>query len=108
MSDTGYVYVNDIFAGTLQKNKNGYIFTYDDAYYNSSETYPVSLTLPKTDKKYVSRALFPFFFGILSEGANKQVQCRILKIDPKDHFSLLLRTAHTETIGAVTVKDKKL
>ena len=42
---------------------------------------------------------------MLSEGANKAIQSRILKIDGNDYFTLLLKTAHTDTIGAVTVKE---
>lgn len=41
---------------------------------------------------------------MLAEGANKAYQCRMLKIDENDAFGLLLATAHTDTIGAITVK----
>jgi HipA-like protein len=41
---------------------------------------------------------------MLSEGANKKLQCRQLKIDENDYFGLLLATATHDTIGAVTVK----
>ena len=41
---------------------------------------------------------------MLAEGANKAYQCRTLKIDEDDAFGLLLATAHTDTIGAITVK----
>ena len=41
---------------------------------------------------------------MLAEGANKAYQCRTLRIDEDDAFGLLLATAHTDTIGAITVK----
>lgn len=41
---------------------------------------------------------------MLSEGANKTIQCQTLKIDEDDVFGLLLATAHSDTIGAITVK----
>jgi len=41
----------------------------------------------------------------LSEGENRKLQCRVLKIDENDHFGLLLKTASEETIGAVRVVD---
>ena len=43
-------------------------------------------------------------FNMLSEGVNKQLQCRLLKIDEQDHFGLLSATAQYDTIGAITVK----
>jgi len=48
--------------------------------------------------------LFSFFSGLLSEGINKDIQCRLLKIDENDDFTRLLKTAGEDTIGAITVK----
>jgi serine/threonine-protein kinase HipA len=41
---------------------------------------------------------------MLSEGVNRKLQCRTLKIDEADDFGLLEATAQYDTIGAVTVK----
>jgi HipA-like protein len=49
--------------------------------------------------------MFPFFSGLLAEGLNKQIQCRMLKIDEQDDFTRLIKTATTETIGAITLKQ---
>ncbi len=70
------------------------------------ETKPgISLTLPKKQLEYTSEHLFPFFFNMLSEGTNREVQSKQLKIDEKDFFGLLLATARYDTIGAITVKQ---
>ena len=99
------VYYNKILAGLLTENDNGeYIFRYDDKYFQGSSLPAISLTLPKTKQEYRSETLFSFFFNMLSEGANKAIQCQTLRIDEEDYFGLLLATAHTDTIGAVTVK----
>ena len=63
----------------------------------------ISLTLPKTEKIYESEFLFPFFYNMLPEGSNKQVVCKLNRIDQTDYFGLLLTTAKNDTIGAVTV-----
>lgn len=106
MSKKAEVYNNDILAGLLEKSEQGeYVFTYDGDYLNNPETSAISLTLPKTENTYRSSVLFPFFYGLLSEGVNKQTQCRLLKIDEKDHFSLLLKTANNDTIGSITIKE---
>jgi len=102
----GAVYVNQAFAGVLQKNEDGtYEFRYNDDYYTDDRAAPVSLTLPKTSQVHRSKQLFPFFFGLLAEGVNKDVQCRLLRIDEDDDFTRLLKTAGDDTIGAVTVKE---
>ncbi len=99
------VYYNKILAGLLTENDNGeYIFRYDDKYFPDSSLPAISLTLPKTKQEYRSETLFSFFFNMLSEGANKAIQCQTLRIDEEDYFGLLLAIAHTDTIGAVTVK----
>jgi HipA-like protein len=101
----GAVYNNNVLAGYLEKDSIGnYIFSYDDLYLANKENPPVSLTLPKMQKEYKSEKLFSFFYGLLSEGINKDIQCRLLKIDEKDDFTRLLRTAGDDTIGAITIK----
>ncbi|MDR0972406.1 MAG: HipA N-terminal domain-containing protein [Prevotellaceae bacterium] len=99
------VYVKGIEAGTLTENDNGsYSFEYEPRYFADTSMPEVSLTLPKTQTRFTCDYLFPFFFSMLSEGANKEAQCRLLKIDENDYFGLLLATASYDTIGAITLK----
>lgn len=99
------VYRNDELAGTLAEEPDkSYVFRYDDEWFNDKTKPAVSLTLPKTQREFRSRFLFPFFFNMLSEGVNRRLQCRQLKIDENDNFGLLLATARDDTVGAVTVK----
>ena len=106
MSQRAEVYNNGLLAGLLEKTEQReYVFTYNIEYLNSVETYAISLTLPKKEHIYRSSKLFPFFYGLLSEGVNKQTQCKLLKIDENDHFSLLLKTANSDTIGSITIKE---
>jgi serine/threonine-protein kinase HipA len=100
------IFNNGILAGTLEKTDNQeFIFRYNEKYFNDSNHRAISLTLPKKQLEFQSSTLFPFFYGLLSEGMNKQTQCRLLRIDENDHFSLLLSTAHSDTIGSITVKE---
>ncbi|MDP3180199.1 MAG: HipA N-terminal domain-containing protein [Bacteroidota bacterium] len=102
------VYRNGIFAGTLiETNNQTYEFTYDSGYFTDNSNPPISLTLPKDQMVHNSEHLFPFFYNMLSEGSNREVQSRQLKIDENDFFGLLLATAQYDTIGAVTVKEIK-
>lgn len=95
------VYVHDVEAGLLQETDDReYVFTYHDEYLGD----PVCLAMPLRQKVYRSDHLFPYFFNMLSEGANRQVQSTLLHIDEKDDFGIMLATAQYDTIGAVTVK----
>ena len=99
------VYNNGILAGVLEKQLNGnYSFEYDASYLQNNKNPSISLTLPRSIKRHESEKLFAFFFGLLSEGLNKNIQCRLLKIDENDHFGRLLLTAQEDNIGSITVK----
>ena len=60
--------------------------------------------LTEIDREYTSSYLFPVFFNMTSEGDNRIIQARNLHIDEEDDFGILLATAHTDTIGAITIK----
>jgi HipA-like protein len=106
MSQKGKVFYNGRFAGIIEKTDNSeYIFTYDDEYYIDPSTESISLSLPKSQKTHHSTILFPFFSGLLSEGTNREIQCRVLKIDSHDFFTRLIKTANSDTIGPVTVEE---
>lgn len=99
------VFSNGVLAGVLTETDSGkYIFCYDDSFLIDERQTAISLSLPKSQREFSSETLFPFFFNMLSEGTNKAIQCQTLKIDENDTFGLLLATAHTDTIGAITVK----
>jgi serine/threonine-protein kinase HipA len=99
------VYRNRELAGVLtEENTKSYSFQYTDQYYTDPAKTAVSLTLPKSQQEYRADHLFPFFFNMLSEGVNRQLQSRALKIDEADDFGLLAATARYDTIGAITVK----
>lgn len=101
------VYCRGVPAGILSKDEMGYHFQYLPEYLNANNPPQpaISLTFPKRVPAFESEFLFPFFFGLLAEGDEKSLQCRILRIDESDHFTRLLKTCVSETIGGVTVKE---
>lgn len=91
-------------AGILTQHDDGsFSFRYHDTWVADENKESISLTLPKTEREFHSKFLFPFFFNMLPEGSNKQVVCKLNRIDPEDHFGLLMATAKYDTIGAVTI-----
>lgn len=100
------VYNNGILAGFLEKTgSSGYTFTYTNEYLQNTGLPAISLSFPKTQQQFESNELFAFFYGMLAEGVNKDIQCRLLKIDEEDDFTRLIKTAGEDTIGAITVKE---
>ena len=104
---TAFVYVRDVFAGTLAETDFGYAFSYDKDYLKSDHATAVSLTLPLSDTPYISRTLFSFFDGLIPEGWLLNVVSRNWKIDTKDRFGLLL-VACKDAIGNVRITEEKL
>ena len=102
---SGQVFYNGKPAGTITKAGNTYRFAYDEAYLNTPVSRAVSITLPLRKEVYESDVLFPVFVNMLSEGANKRIQCRMLRIDENDYFSLLLATTKDDSIEPVNVKE---
>ncbi len=95
------VFVQDKEAGILQEmDDRKYVFKYHKGYHGD----PVCLAMPVREEPYYSDFLFPYFFNMLSEGSNRQVQSALLHIDEHDDFGIMLATAQFDTIGAVTVK----
>lgn len=98
------VKINRKRVGVLTETDEGrFIFQYDEGWLSHPDSMPVSLTLPLRREAYTSDYLFPYFYAMLSEGANRAAQCTAFRIDPTDDFGLLLATASVDTIGNVTV-----
>lgn len=94
--------INDVPAGHLWQDQEGYHFQYDQPYLSSDDPRPVSLTLPLQDVAFHSRTMFPFFDGLIPEGWLLDVAERNWKLDPRDRMGLLLACCK-DCIGAVSV-----
>lgn len=92
-------------AGILTQHDDGsFSFRYCEEWLSNSNKQSISLTLPKSEKVFHAKYIFPFFFNMLPEGSNKQVVCKLNRIDSEDYFGLLMTTAKFDSIGAVTVR----
>ncbi len=93
----------DTIAGILTEDENGYRFEYDPQYLTSENAEPISLTLPLSDKPYISNVLHPFFDGLIPEGWLLDIVEKNWKINNRDRMSLLLACCK-DCIGAVSVE----
>jgi serine/threonine-protein kinase HipA len=91
-------------AGMLIQHDNGsFTFKYTSSWTSDTSKPSISLTLPKSQHEYQSDFLFPFFYNMLPEGSNKQIVCKLNKLDLTDYFGILLTTAKNDNIGAIKV-----
>lgn len=100
------VYYRKNPAGVLTRGRQGYGFRYLDNYLRDVSMPSISMTLPKREGTFRSKVLFPFFFGLLTEGVQKEMQCRLMKIDENDYFTRLAKTSKYGAAGAVCVREK--
>lgn len=97
------VIMNDLTAGWLSQDENGFHFTYDKTYLENNNPMAVSLTLPVQENSFHSSVLFPFFDGLIPEGWLLEIAERNWKLDPRDRMGLLLACCK-DCIGAVSIK----
>jgi len=91
-------------AGILWRDEYGYHFEYKDEFISNKNTFSISVNMPKSQKRFNSVRLFASFQSMLSEGYNRELQCKALGIDSNDDWSLLMNTCEKDTIGAITIK----
>ena len=104
---TGYVYYDNKYCGTItQDDNNVFIFEYDDNWFNDMNNKPISLTMPKNQKRYESNILFPFFDGLIPEGYLLEIALKKYNLNLNDRMSLLLKTCDNP-IGIISVKENK-
>ena len=94
--------IQDITAGWLIQDENGYHFEYDANYLTSAHPVPVSLTLPLQKSPFTKNVLFPFFDGLIPEGWLLNIAEKNWKLNPRDRMGLLLACCK-DCIGAVSV-----
>ena len=104
---TAHIYFDDTFLGELSECEEGYVFIYDKVYFEDDSKHAISLTLPKTQQKYCSKTLFPFFDGLIPEGWMLNFVSTKWGINIRDRFGILL-VACKDTVSRVRILEKKI
>lgn len=99
------IYFQDMLAGRLVEDENGFTFSYDMDYLQNPAARPVSMTLPLRVEAYNSDVLFAFFDGLIPEGWLLNIAQEHWKIDLRDRMALLLACCQ-DCIGAVSVVEE--
>lgn len=94
--------MNDLVAGYLVQDENGFTFSYTPTYLATENAEAISLTLPLKEASYNSNVLFSFFDGLIPEGWLLDIAEKNWKLSERDRMGLLLACCK-DCIGAVSV-----
>ena len=95
---------NDLLAGRLVEDEEGYHFTYSDQYLQDETSVAISFTIPLQSEEFQSSVLFPFFDGLIPEGWLLDLVYKNWKLNTRDRMALLLACCR-DCIGAVSVHE---
>ncbi len=94
-------------AGVLTQLDDGsFTFAYSDNWLLDAQAPALSFGLPKQADPFISKHLFPVFYHLLPEGANRVWACKGLRLDLDDDIGLLLHVAKYDTVGAITIQPE--
>jgi serine/threonine-protein kinase HipA len=107
MSDQLEVHYRTHPIGVITQRESGLMyFRYGDAWIESPQAFPISLSLP-LDGSFGEAASHHFFANLLPEGNVREQICRSLKISVNNDFQLL-KAIGGDCAGALTITDSDL
>ena len=100
------VYYRDTLAGVLSQDSGGYVFEYLPALLGESRLAGNQSDSPQAARPFFNRLCYSHF-SLACWRRERISRCNAVfcRIDEDDHFTRLLRTCTTETIGGITVKE---
>lgn len=98
------VYINDIFAGVLTEDHDGYHFVYDAGYRGLENARPLSPAMPLQEEEFLKEFMFPVFDGLIPEGWLLDIVDRNWKVNPRDRMRLLMLCCK-DCIGNISVRE---
>lgn len=97
-----------VYIGDLKGNDyNDACFSYDDEYLRSSDSKPISLSLPLNVITFDSIKTRNFFDGLLPEGFIRRSVAEELNVDINDYISILSKLGK-ECLGAIKITDGEI
>ena len=84
------------------------VFQYSGEYINSENSFPISVSLPISDKPFSQKETKSFFEGMLPEGFSRKSVASWIKTDEEDYLSILAALGR-ECLGALMIvqEDEK-
>lgn len=98
--------INNVFAGILTEDENGYHFSYLTEYLRMEGAVALAPTMPLQEEEFEKEVMFPVFDGLIPEGWMLDIVDKNWKINPRDRMSLLLACCK-DCIGNISVLEFK-
>ena len=98
------IFINNIFAGILTEDEDGYHFSYLSEYLQMDGAVALAPTMPLQEEEYEKEVMFPVFDGLIPEGWMLDIVDKNWKINPRDRMSLLLACCR-DCIGNISVQE---
>lgn len=89
MADTLDVYLNEHLAGRLREEKGELFFTYDNAWLESEQFIPLSVTMPRQAVEFTNEIARAFFDNLLPEGDIRAAIAKLKRVSERNTFGLL-------------------
>ena len=96
------VFLHRDLAGTLVCDGNGLSFRYARRWLASPAFFPLSVTLPRSTRRYDHKVVYPYFENLLPESSLRTEIAKFRGIDKTDVFELLEKIAG-DCAGAVSL-----
>ena len=100
------ILINNVFAGILTEDENGYHFSYLTEYLRMEGAVALAPTMPLQEEEFEKEVMFPVFDGLIPEGWMLDIVDKNWKINPRDRMSLLLACCK-DCIGNISVLEFK-
>src|SRR4051812_2466670 len=96
------VFMSAKFAGTLACGKEGFSFQYDRPWLDDRAFIPLTVTMPRSTRKYGHKLAYPYFENLLPESKLRTAVAKARGVDGQDVFELLEKMAG-DCAGAVSL-----
>ena len=103
MTDSLFVVLDDVVAGTLERLQNGRLrFDYTEEYRKNSGATPISLSMPTQVRSHSDRVITPWLWGLLPDSDAVLARwARQFHVSSSSAFSLLATQIGEDCAGAV-------
>lgn len=101
------VYYEHFEIGLINIGDDGFSFTYDPRWLDTPGAFPMSLSMPLSEKTYGTDLILPWLINLLPEEKNLVTIGRVLGIAPQDTIGLLEQIGN-DLAGAVSVGGPRI
>lgn len=89
MADALDVYLNENFVGRLREEKGRLSFAHDEAWLDSGQFIPLSVTMPRQPEDFADAVTRAFFDNLLPEGDIRAAIAKLKRVSERNTFGLL-------------------